>query len=140
MLGLPLSSGNTVPANSSISFSAQTGPCTTPQYAWWIGVGSGAGAQWSQPVVPYGPASTYTFNTSTVGPGTYTVTFWAENQGGPSGSFDNQPNPYFVVTVAPAATPTPSPTPAPLRTPADPSCSYTVTSGPSPTLGSFNCP
>ena len=44
----------------------------------------------------------------------------------------------------PPPTPTPSPsptaTPQPNRTPADPSCAYAVTSGPSPTLGNFNCP
>jgi hypothetical protein len=70
---------------ASVTFTAHATCGNTAVYQFFVGISSGQNISWQQ-VQAYSTTATYTWGLP--GPGSYYVAMWAENQGGPAGSFD----------------------------------------------------
>jgi hypothetical protein len=77
---------------TSVTLSAVAAGCPNPTYEFWIQPPGGA---W-QIVQAYSAASSYTWNTSGLGPGTYLLDVWVRNSGsGASKEANISPNPSY---------------------------------------------
>jgi hypothetical protein len=84
---------STLSIGTVVHFTAHATCPATPVYQWFVGAVRGNGQPMWHAVQPYSTTNTYTWNTTGEQPGSYFVSVWAENQGGPAGSFDVNANP-----------------------------------------------
>jgi hypothetical protein len=78
---------------------AHTSGCPSPVYRWWIGTVSSSNSKdiaWLEGA-PYSASDTYTWDTTGLAPGTYLVSFWAENAGESGDSSDVAGGAQFTV-------------------------------------------
>jgi hypothetical protein len=89
-------SGSTVRDGSSVSLTATANCPGSAVYQWFLGTLRGTSISWQQ-VQAYGAANTYVWNTAGLNSGTYYLSPWVENQGGPSNAFDESSALAFTV-------------------------------------------
>jgi hypothetical protein len=88
---------STLSIGTVVHFTAGATGCPTPIYQWFVGTIQNGQTNW-QITQLYGPTNDYTWNTTGEQPGSYIVGVWAENQGGPGGSWDvNTGSPQFAL-------------------------------------------
>jgi hypothetical protein len=101
-----------VSVGSSVTFTAGATCGGTPAFQWFVGTVHGSSINWQQ-VQAYSTSTTFTWNTTGLALGTYYVSDWVENEGGPSTSFDQSAAKLFsVVAQAPCSSLSESASPA----------------------------
>jgi hypothetical protein len=107
--GLTVVGLSTLPAGSAVAFSAASGGCFNPMYAYWVGDSSG---HWTLGR-PFSSDPTWIWDTSGLAPGVYNVHMWANNAGDSTTSWESYASSTVTLTGCTSAALSPSNSNAP---------------------------